>query len=93
MYSFNTSLPAYKENKADKDSQAERILNFIVLAKYTTLKQLEEVTGLPQSTISGRVSDLIEGEKVRYDGQIVYSGRLRKKIIPVIKELRQSSLF
>jgi hypothetical protein len=45
MYSYNTSLPAYKENKADKDSQAERILNFIVLAKYTTLKQLEEVTG------------------------------------------------
>lgn len=82
-YSFETSLPAYKINPVNKQSQANKILGYVKQLKSTTLKELEDLTGMPQSTIAGRVNDLIEDKKVHYNGKKKYKGMLRKIIEPV----------
>lgn len=80
-YSYLTSLPAYKENSLGKGVQAERILSLVSLSNGITLLELSELSGLPQSTVSGRIGDLMELSKVRYDGLILYKGRNRKRIV------------
>lgn len=90
-YSHTTSLPAYLENQTGKQQQKEKILSLIT-EEGTCLKQLEELTGLPQSTVSGRVNDLKEERKAMYHGFITYGGRLRKKIV-TYRELKQGELF
>lgn len=80
-YSFATSLPAYRDKKEEKRSQAQKLLLYIQAAQPgTCLKQLERLIGLPQSTVAGRVNDLIAGQYVMYDGIIEFEGRRRKRI-------------
>lgn len=70
-YSFKTSLPAYQEDQPNKEFQKKMILNYMkTLGGKATLKQLEVLTGLPQSTISGRMADL------RKDKEVIDSGTL-----------------
>ena len=72
----------------------ERILSLVILNRSMCLKLLEEATGLPQSTVAGRVNDLVKVNKVMYSGTMEYLGRLRKKIVPFVKaEEKQTELF
>lgn len=64
-YSYSTSLPAYHESAINKRRQAEEIFRFITRGA-NNLLQLSEVTGLPQSTVAGRVNDLKGEGKVTY---------------------------
>ena len=93
-YSYNTSLPAYHDNAINKRRQAEEILRFINKGA-NNLLQLSELTGLPQSTIVGRVNDLKGDSKVEYTGFTIYKDRKRKKIVPAKKEIKstQKELF
>lgn len=76
-YSYQTSLPSYKES--GKEAQRIIILNLIKKG-FVTLLQLSENTGLPQSTVAGRVNDLIDENKVYYSGTVEYKNRKRKMI-------------
>jgi hypothetical protein len=53
------------------------------------------VTGLPQSTVSGRVNDLKTEGKIDYPGYVVYKDRKRKRIIAIKPEIKitQKELF
>jgi len=82
-YSFETSYQPYRENEAiNKQRQCDEVLKF-VLHGANNLLQLSRLTGLPQSTISARVNDLIDENKVAYSGFTIYNNRKRKKIIAV----------
>lgn len=78
-YSYATSKPAHEENQTGKQIQAARLLHLIGKG-INTLKQLEQQSGLPQSTVAGRVNDLIAAGRVRYNGLTEYAGRKRKMI-------------
>lgn len=79
-YSENSRM-AYRDNVPEKQNQASLILQTVRRLKETTLKQISQVTGLPQSTAAGRVNDLIKKSLIRYHGVCHYENRLRKKII------------
>ena len=79
-YSYQTSLPSYKENQTGKDIQKEFILKCIAKG-HNNLKSLQNITGLPQSTVSGRISDLLVDEKVKYSDFVYFEGRKRKRIV------------
>lgn len=83
-YSFSTSLSPYIELQTSGQAQiqADLILGFIKSGA-CTIKELSEKTGLPSSTVSGRLSDLIKANKVSYSGHVTYRERLRKKIIVI----------
>ena len=95
-YSFQTSLPAYKENKVNsKERQCEKVLNAI-RSGANNLLQISDNTGILQAVVSARISDLINENKVQYLDFVTYKDRKRKKIELVIKEpkkLIQSELF
>ncbi len=93
-YSFPTSLSAYNDNAAIKRRQADEVLAFINKGA-NCLLQLSQLTGLPQSTISGRCNDLIQESKIEYKGNVIYADRKRKKIVAVkrVIEGKQSELF
>ncbi len=98
-YSFPTSLPAYEDNAAIKKRQADNILYLIINGNDNLLK-LSELIGLEQGRISARVNDLINENKVKYDGFVYYAGndgklRKRKKIVAVKRIIagKQSELF
>lgn len=86
-YSWKTSLPAYLENKPGKDMQ-EKLVLFVMRklrGKKATLKEVQDYLRthfsirLPQSTISGRMNDLKDKNKVGFFGETkVYRDRLRK---------------
>lgn len=79
-YSFDTSLPAYKENQATaKRTQCDKILALIRKGA-DNLLQLAELSGLPQSTVAARMNDLVEEKKAKYNSKVVYKNRLRKQI-------------
>ena len=78
-YSFETSLPPYREAPELKKRQADELMAFIKRGA-NNLLQLSELSGLPQSTVSGRCNDLIEENKICYHGYTVYNDRKRKKI-------------
>lgn len=82
-YSWQTSYNAYVDNATGKTRIADYIYDIIVKAAngYTCLKQLERITGLPQSTIAGRCNDLIEENKIEYNGFVEFENRKRKRII------------
>jgi DNA-binding Lrp family transcriptional regulator len=82
-YSFETSLPAYQE---PKDIQMVKVFGSIKDGKNCLLAISEEL-GLPQSTIAGRVNDLIDEGKVKYCGFVIYKNRKRKKILVNQKQL------
>ncbi len=95
-YSFETSLPAFKENKAlNKHRQCDLILG-IVRKGANNLLQISQVSGIPQAIVSARIYDLIEDGKVKYEGKLNYNDRVRKKIVlivPPITTVVQPSLF
>jgi DNA-binding Lrp family transcriptional regulator len=82
-YSYETSLPAYHE---DKKVQS-RLVYVAIYNGVNSLLAISEHLNLPQSTVAGRVNDLIEEGKVRYDGFTVYKNRKRKKILVNEKQL------
>lgn len=88
-YSFETSLLPYREAPELKKRQADDLLAFIKRGA-NNLLQLSQLSGLPQSTVSGRCSDLINEGKVRYDGFTIYADRKRKKIV-VIKPVEKGT--
>lgn len=94
-YSFETSHPAYTENPVGKQVQQERIFAIVKSRDPNgiTLKELEELTGLPQSTVAGRVNDCIEAKQIMYSGTVQYKDRKRKKIVLYVEpEKTQSEL-
>jgi len=92
-YSRTTSLPSYQENQTGKEIQKEILLGIVTSKSQTTLKELEEIMTLPQSTISGRVNDLIREKKVMYSGTTMYKKRTRKVIVLYVAESTQTKLF
>lgn len=78
-YSFETSLPPYQERPSEKKRQADELYAFIRRGA-NNLLQLSELSGLPQSTVSGRCNDLIYEKKIEYNGFTVFKDRKRKKI-------------
>jgi ribosome-associated protein YbcJ (S4-like RNA binding protein) len=92
-YSFATSLEPYHEAPHLKRKQSEDILAFISKGA-NCLLQLAQLTGLPQSTVSGRCNDLVSEGKAKYNGFVIYENRKRKKIVVIKKvpEGRQSEL-
>jgi hypothetical protein len=93
-YSYDTSLQPYKENQSQKKRQCDEVLRFVKRGA-NNLLQVSQLTGLPQSTIAGRINDLIEEERVKYEGFTIYSDRKRKRIIEIRKEIKvtQQELF
>ena len=91
-YSVETSLPAYYSKKNDKDIQKARILKLIPHIG-TCLKELEEKTGLPQSTVAARINDLIKENKVHYFGKYCYKNMYRKRIFIKETQPTQQILF
>lgn len=93
-YSFETSLPAYKDNPAEKRRQQDEILRFIRKGA-NNLLQLSILMRIPQSTVSGRMTDLIKEGKAEYSGKVVYNGSQRKRIIAIKPEIKitQKELF
>lgn len=81
-YSYETSLPAHREDESGKQAQKDRILEEMKRLKDgVCLKQIEQFMHLPQSTCSGRMNDLKKDGKIKHDGFMEYEGRLRKKFI------------
>ena len=93
-YSFETSLPPYREAPELKRRQADELLLFIKRGA-NNLLQLSQLSGLPQSTVAGRCNDLKTEGKIDYAGHVIYADRKRKKIVmvkPVLKGT-QTNLF
>ena len=83
-YSHATSGVAYRSNPEKKLACKERLFLIIQRLKSTTLLELHEITGLPQSSVSGRIADLIQEGRVKYSSRqdyVFYKGQLRKKIL------------
>lgn len=76
-YSYQTSLIPYFE--VDQD-QTQMIFG-LIKDGLNCLLSLAEVSHLPQSTVAGRVNDLIKSGKVEYNDFIIYKNRKRKRII------------
>lgn len=83
-YSYVSSLPAYHSNAEQKQFQKDMIYSLVLQKRKTCLKELANLTGLEQSTVSGRVNDLVSANKVTYSGTAMLLGRMRKVITPVI---------
>lgn len=79
-YSYATSLEPYRDNATEKKRQADELYQFIRRGA-NSLLQLAELSGLPQSTVSGRVNDLIFEKRIEYKGKTIYKNRERKKIV------------
>jgi hypothetical protein len=94
-YSFETSLPAYLENKAlRKKRQCDEVLAFIKKGA-NNLLQISNLMGIPQSIVSARMTDLMEEKRARYEGKTIYNNRERKRIIAIKPEvsIKQAELF
>jgi hypothetical protein len=79
-----TSRIAYHENKEGKKRQMDRIVSLVRSGK-NNLLELARETGLPQSTVAGRVNDAVNGYPpvLKYDGEVEFMGRRRKRIVVV----------
>jgi recombinational DNA repair protein RecT len=93
-YSFQTSMPAYLENKENsKERQCEKVLN-AVRNGADNLLQISERIGIPQAIVSARCADLKSEKKIEYCDFVIYKDRKRKKIqLYKPKPLIQSELF
>jgi len=85
-----TSRIAYHENKEGKKRMVEMVVKALkrgyFINRYNhipvqTLKALEIATGLPSSSCAGRVNDAIKMGLLKYEGDVVFMGRRRKKIV------------
>lgn len=79
-YSFETSLPAYLEDPKGKKKMQMKVVN-MVRQGMQTIREIADALDMPDSSVSGRISDAMKDYQVKYDGKIVYAGRLRKKIV------------
>lgn len=79
-FSVATSLPAYREHSSVKAIQEARIIG-LVSQGFDSLLDISEITGLPQSTVSGRANDAIKHGKLRYCGYVIYKNRKRKRLV------------
>lgn len=79
-YSHATSLPAYEDNQGEKLSQLEGVISMVNNGS-RSLKELANDSGLPQSTIAGRVNDAIRLGRLKYEGFVIFENRKRKKIV------------
>lgn len=79
-YSYQTSLPSYLEAPQSKQIQMQRIVALVALGA-SSLKELANKTGLPQSTVAGRTNDAIKAGAIKYDGFVIFENRKRKRII------------
>ena len=85
-YSYGTSLPAYHD-KTHKEFQRKMILGLLVrLGGRSFIKELALETGLPDSTIAGRVNDLIKEGSVYYGATEKWKDRRRKQILLVAND-------
>lgn len=93
-YSYETSLPPYREAPELKRRQADEVLA-IIKKGANNLLQVSQVSGIPQAIISARVNDLIHETRIAYSGFTVYNNRKRKKIILVKPAIigTQTNLF
>lgn len=93
-YSFETSKPAYLENKEkSKDKQCQKVLQ-AVKGGANNLLHISEIIGIPQAIVSARCNDLINEGKIEYYDFVKYKDRKRKKIQLVEKQpLKQIELF
>lgn len=76
-YSYPTSLPPYLE---DKTKQRNKVLRVIKAGK-KCIKAIAKATGIPDSTVAGRVNDLVKFGVVKYDDFTYFDNRKRKRII------------
>lgn len=92
-YSYATSLPPYQEKPSEKKRQADELYLFIRRGA-NNLLQLSELSGLPQSTVAGRCNDLIDENRIEYNGHTIFKDRKRKKIVvkPVVLKGVQKEL-
>jgi predicted transcriptional regulator len=79
-YSFETSKPAYEENLATNNEKQKYQVFKWILKGGNNLLQISGMMGIPQSTVSGRINDLIKEKKVEYSEFVIYKERKRKKI-------------
>lgn len=94
-YSYETSYAPYKENQAlNKRTQCDEVLKFIKKGA-NNLLQISALSGIPQAIVSARVNDLINENKAKYDGCIIFNDRKRKKIVAIKQEIKitQKELF
>lgn len=93
-YSYETSLPAYLDKAEIKRRQQDEMLRFIRKGA-NNLLQLSILMGIPQSTVSGRMTDLMKEGKTEYNGQVIYNGTRRKRIVAIKQEttFKQNELF
>jgi hypothetical protein len=91
-YSYETSYAPFKENQAlNKRRQCDEVLQFIKKGA-NNLLQISNLSGIPQAIVSARVNDLINEERAKYEGCIIFNNRKRKRIKPEIK-ITQTELF
>lgn len=81
-YSYATSKPALESNKEGKETNLQRVWAAI-LNGACCLLEVCEVTGLPDKSVTGRISDLAKEGKIIYnsDNLIKYKNYNRKLII------------
>lgn len=83
-YSWETSKPAFDDVTPGRISNEEKIYAVVKRLKQTCLKEIANITGIEQGTVSARINTLIEKGKVIYgdkENYIEYKGRLRKKVL------------
>ena len=88
-YSWETSYEAYNYNRQDKEKKADWIYRIICSlikdGKEVCSAHVKEITKMESGIISARVNDLIEQERIKYDGVINYKGFQRKRIVLTTK--------
>ena len=77
-----TSREAYYENREAKGRMVTMIVGAVLVGN-DSLKALQIATGLPQSSCAGRVNDAIKAGLLKYDGEVEFMGRRRKRIVLV----------
>lgn len=74
-----TSREAYYSNREAKGRMVQMVVQ-AVRSGCDNLKAIEMRLGLPQSSVAGRVNDAIRAGLLRYDGEVEFMDRTRKRI-------------
>jgi len=93
-YSYGTSDIAYHSNKDGKQTDEEKVFHWCKTLPNPTIGEIADKTGIVDSTVAGRINDLITKGLVRYDetikddegniiheGKVIYKGSKRKRIV------------
>jgi len=95
-YSFKTSLPAYDKGSAERLRQKAIVKAQIkLLRENACIRLIAANTGIPDSTVSGRIDELKKSGEVEYYTKGKVSGRVRKllRVIEPIQTESQTKLF